>query len=97
MSPYGHDRSELFPFSDSGEAWPGRRGIVYKGPQTKLGRIVALKFLPQRATTGDTEQVRFLQEARAAAALSHPNICAIHSFEEKDDGIYSSSWTLSTD
>ena len=66
----------------------GGMGVVYKARDTKLDRLVALKFLPQRVTASETEQARFLQEAKAAAALSHPNICAIHSIEEKDGELY---------
>ncbi len=56
----------------------GGMGVVYKAEDTKLDRTVALKFLPQHLTTTDTERARFLQEAKAAAALNHPNVCVIH-------------------
>ncbi len=60
-------------------------GVVYKAEDTKLDRTVALKFLPQHLTTTDTERARFLQEAKAAAALNHPNVCVIHEIQDSAD------------
>ncbi|MBP6672603.1 MAG: protein kinase [Bacteroidetes bacterium] len=59
-------------------------GVVYKAQDTKLNRIVALKFLPHHMAQGTVEQTRFLQEAQAAAVLNHPNICVIHDVREED-------------
>jgi serine/threonine protein kinase len=50
---------------------------VYKAQDTKLDRIIALKFLPHHLTPNDDDKARFLQEAKAASVLSHPNVCTI--------------------
>ncbi|NQT25567.1 protein kinase [candidate division KSB1 bacterium] len=64
----------------------GGMGIVYKAQDTKLDRVVALKFLPSHLTANDTDKARFIQEAKAAAALQHHNICTIHEIDETKDG-----------
>ena len=63
----------------------GGMGVVYKAEDTKLKRIVALKFLSPQAIGTDEDKARFVHEAQAAAALTHSNICTVHEIDEKDD------------
>jgi serine/threonine protein kinase/Tol biopolymer transport system component len=66
----------------------GGMGVVYRAHDTKLERDVALKFLPAHLSASEEDKARFLQEAKAAATLNHPNICAVHSIEEHEGRLF---------
>jgi serine/threonine protein kinase len=78
--------STLGPCAILAELGHGGMGVVYTAQDPRLKRQVAIKLLPPDLTRDETAKQRFLQEAQAASALDHPNICNIHEINETEDG-----------
>ena len=78
--------STLGPYTIRAELGHGGMGVVYTAQDPRLKRQVAIKLLTADLTRDETAKQRFLQEAQAASALDHPNICTIYEINETDDG-----------
>ena len=78
--------STLGPYTIRAELGHGGMGVVYTAHDPRLKRQVAIKLLTADLTRDGTAKQRFLQEAEAASALDHPNICTIFEINETDDG-----------
>ena len=78
--------AQFGPYQIRAQLGSGGMGVVYTAHDPRLDRQVAIKVLPPELTRDDTAKQRFLQEAKAASALDHPNICNIHEINETEDG-----------
>jgi serine/threonine protein kinase len=81
-------QTRLGPYEIVGPLGAGGMGEVYRARDTRLDRDVAIKVLPERLAREPQALARFQREAKAVAALSHPNILAIHDFGEENGLTY---------
>ena len=78
--------TQLGPYRIVSQLGQGGMGVVYQAHDPRLDRSVAIKLLPPDLTRDEIAKQRFLQEAKDASALDHPNICTIFEINETDDG-----------
>lgn len=70
--------TRLGPYEIESPLGAGGMGEVYKAKDTRLGRVVAIKILPEHLAASPDRKARFEREAKAISQLSHPNICTLH-------------------
>ncbi|TNF63332.1 MAG: hypothetical protein EP303_02805, partial [Deltaproteobacteria bacterium] len=79
---------KLSHYSSIEKIGEGGMGVVWKAHDTTLDRDVAIKVLPEELATDAGRLARFEREAKAVAALNHPNIITVHSVEKDDSGLH---------
>ena len=84
--------TQLGPYEIVSQLGSGGMEVVYTAQDPRLYRQMAIKVLPPDLTRDDTAKQRFLQEAPAASALDHPNICTIYEIKERRTGSF--AWRL---
>ena len=75
-------------FAIEEEIGRGGMGVVYRATDTKLGRQVALKMMPDELVANPARRLRFIREARLAAAISHANVATVYEIGETGDTVY---------
>src|SRR2546425_6792800 len=80
--------SRLGPYEILTPLGAGGMGEVYRARDTRLGRDVAIKVLPQHLTSSPEVRTRFEREARTVSSLNHPNICTLHDIGREGDTDY---------
>jgi eukaryotic-like serine/threonine-protein kinase len=76
--------SKLAHYEITAKIGEGGMGVVYKAKDSHLDRFVAIKVLPPERVADPTRKARFVQEAKAASALNHPNIITVHDIDQQD-------------
>ena len=80
--------TKLGPYEILAAIGAGGMGEVYKAKDTRLDRMVAIKVLPEDLAKNPDSLARFEREAKAVAALNHPNITALHDIGKQDDAVF---------